>query len=493
MNYLMNINASRLLTGFFLILAPALTMMTSYYYVGSKILFLVYGILTTLMLVSLAQKRNGYFSLFFLSFLILGCWVKTIFHFLFKIPFFETVGQFDYSAKGWDEVLLVLIVAFTTLLVCYWISAFLPKKVKSSNPPLKNTRYLLPLLLLSFISAIVLLYFNYYYSILKIGTEPLIKLPSTLYICIAFMVAWGNALLIASLTFWLIKEQKLKPAWMFYLLSTLGALTSISMSSRVQMILYTAVPFIVYFFKPTLFNKKFNTNEWIKILMVTGLLFITTLLFVLTDRYAHYSHAQLKDPSNTSSYAVSNKVIPSYIGKPKCIGNVKPAFWKRTLSQFDKLIINRWVGIEGVLAVSSASNELGTQLLRNALFESPSQGNDAIYQKISRSTYKKYKNFVFLMIPGPIAFLYFSGSLLIVSFGIACIYFVGYFIENLANTFIGNEAINGVIGVALAYLFVQLNFPITIFYFLVELIIFLGGITLLQALLKKEYPFREHA
>lgn len=485
MNYLLNLNASRLFTRFFLILPPILTVLASVFYTGSKVLFIIYGLLASVMVFSLYKKRNGYFSLFFLSFLILGCWLKVILHFLFYINFIEPTGQFNYSPSKWNAALLILIAAFATLLACFWLSTLFTKKIRLPSQSFKSSSYLLPLLILSFASAAALLFFNYYFSILKIGTEPLIKLPSPLYMIIAFMVAWGNAILISALAFWLIKDGKLKPCWMFYLLSLLGALTSISMCSRVQIILYTAVPFILYFYKVSPFDRRFTKNEWIKMVFIATALFLATLLFVFTERYHNFLHAQLKEPGAKPAQTIPNKIRPSYI-KIKYVGRVKQTFWTHSLYQFNKLIVNRWIGLEGVLAVSSATNQLGMNLFRTALFENPARGNDAIYQKMSNSSYQKYKNFVFMTIPGPIAFFYYSGSLLMVALGLALLYFTGYFLEHLANIFLKNEGVNAAIGVALAYLFVQLNFPVTLAYFIIELVVFLGGLALLKFLLHRQ-------
>lgn len=502
MTYFMNINASRLLTGFFLIFAPVLTVMASLFYPGSKVLFIIYGLLTTCMLVSIFIKQNGYFPLFFFSFLILGCWLKTMFHFLFNTNFIEPVGLFSGLPEEWDIGLLILNVAFVSLLICYWISTVFTRKEKFVVQSFNSSKYILALLVFSFTAAMALLFFNYQFSILKIGTEPLIKLPSSLYSIIAFMVAWGNAILISALVYWLIKSERIKPCWMFYLLSVLGMFTSISMGSRVQMILYTAAPFILYFYKVSPLDKKFNKNEWRRIIIVTGLLFIATLLSVFADRYKNFPHeSNHRYPFCAQSLNEFDKLIVkrrsfphsklneynreySYM-KPKHAYNrllLKYPFLAHSLNQLNKLIVDRWIGVEGVLAVSSAPR-LGTKLFQIALFEDPRRGNDAIYQKISGSFYKKFKNFVFMTIPGPIAFLYFSGSLLVVALGMALLYFVGYFIENLANILVKNEAVNAIIGIALAYLFVQLNFPITLYYFLIELIVFLVGLALLQKII----------
>jgi len=79
------------------------------------------------------------------------------------------------------------------------------------------------------------------------------------------------------------------------------------------------------------------------------------------------------------------------------------------------LFLDRWVGIEGVVAVSS-SKELGWNLWREAWQERFSEGELSIYdQRFVDTPYKANPNgskFHFVSLPGIVAFLYFPGSLL---------------------------------------------------------------------------------
>ena len=79
------------------------------------------------------------------------------------------------------------------------------------------------------------------------------------------------------------------------------------------------------------------------------------------------------------------------------------------------LFLDRWIGIEGVVAVSS-SKELGWDLWREAWQERFSEGELSIYdQRFVDTPYKANPDaakFHFVSLPGIVAFLYFPGSLL---------------------------------------------------------------------------------
>jgi len=81
-----------------------------------------------------------------------------------------------------------------------------------------------------------------------------------------------------------------------------------------------------------------------------------------------------------------------------------------------QLIVNRWIGIEGAMAISSYSGK-GNELLKDMLLEKRELGKVTAYQLVSKSGYQvadaKYQ---FGSMPGITGFLYYGGSLWIVFF-----------------------------------------------------------------------------
>uniref|UniRef100_UPI0019536931 hypothetical protein n=1 Tax=Escherichia coli TaxID=562 RepID=UPI0019536931 len=65
-------------------------------------------------------------------------------------------------------------------------------------------------------------------------------------------------------------------------------------------------------------------------------------------------------------------------------------------NEISRLFVMRWVGLEGVLTTVGSDHRLGRDLLRQGLLEQPSAGVDALYQRMSESTYQRFSNFVFM-------------------------------------------------------------------------------------------------
>ena len=84
------------------------------------------------------------------------------------------------------------------------------------------------------------------------------------------------------------------------------------------------------------------------------------------------------------------------------------------------LVIDRWIGLEGVMAVS-AYPEKSNQLLFEAITEKREIGSTTKFQEIANSHYRWVDANIwqFASLPGAAAFFYFSGSLWVVMLGMA--------------------------------------------------------------------------
>jgi hypothetical protein len=126
--------------------------------------------------------------------------------------------------------------------------------------------------------------------------------------------------------------------------------------------------------------------------------------------------------------------------------------------QVGSLVIDRWIGLEGVMSVV-AYEDKGFPLLMLALRESPSVGNDGLYEHMSASTYRKVPGRTFLTIPGGAAILYFSGSILLVFLGLMTFCFAGVALERFALKATESPFAMAVIAIAASNSVAQLNHP----------------------------------
>ncbi len=150
--------------------------------------------------------------------------------------------------------------------------------------------------------------------------------------------------------------------------------------------------------------------------------------------------------------------------------------------ELGRLVVDRWVGLEGVLTVTS-SDANGPDLLSQALKESPAAGTEAIYQRMAGAQYLAFENFTFMTIPGPIAVLLYGGSYSVLIGGLALIFIICYLLELTTFYLLGNICSRAAIGIAMAYLVVQTNFPFVLLMLFIETLLFLGGLFAIRKIL----------
>ncbi|MGE8463275.1 MAG: hypothetical protein ACN6P0_19645 [Pseudomonas capeferrum] len=497
-------------------------------YPASLLPLLLNGALAALLVRSVLNNRTSFFSFFLLAFLILGCWAKLVLHFILDTQFIEPIGAFDDSPQLWDAALMALNITFATLLVCQTIAS-------RQRPPVaisvdKPRALLVPALWLAVALTGLLLALNFKYAILKVGTEPALKLPSVVYVLVSFMIAWGNLILLATLGYWLVQARRMKLEVLFYILILEGAITAVSMGSRAQMILHVAAPFVVYLTHSRELVTALRVVQWVRILAVTAALFVASLLLVSADRLHSFAQARpvgapvavssqlLASAANQTSaqpnlalggmtlvpadaaqavtamlapamplLRIATQAVPLPVMPPEETAQIKRERWKGMLMELSKLVVDRWVGLEGVLAVVS-HEDTGWPLFVRSLAERPESGTQAIYQRMSDAQYQTFENFTFMTIPGPIAILLYSGNLALLAGGLALLFLVGTLAERLASQLVGNIFTQATIGVALAYLVVQTNFPRVQFFFLIELVGFIAGLYLARILVTAPRP-----
>ncbi|MEN5226379.1 MULTISPECIES: hypothetical protein [Pseudomonas] len=519
-----NLLGNRFLHVSALLLVAVATLAAAVDYPASLAPLLLNGFLAGLLVRSLLSNRTSFYSFFLLAFLILGCWAKLVLHFILGTQFIEPIGAFDNSSKAWDSAMLALNIAFATLLACQAVASRL-------QPPavihIERPRGLLkPSMWLAILLTALLLAANFKFAILKVGTEPALKLHSYVYVLVSFMIAWGNLILLATLGYWLVQARQMKLETLFYILILEGAVTAVSMGSRAQMILHVAAPFAVYLVHGRDLVTALRFVQWVKILLVTAVLFVASLLLVSADRLQSFAQArpvvasmaigeqavsdvklaparpstslliapadsaqavagalapalpQLQLIANPVSAApVYAKPVPITVAPLEETAEVKRARWKGMLMELSKLVVDRWVGLEGILAVVSHENT-GWPLFLRSLAERPEAGTQAIYQRMSNAQYQAFENFTFMTIPGPLAILLYSDNLAVLAAGLTLLFAAGILAERLASQLVGNVFTRATIGVALAYLVVQTNFPRVQMFFLIELLGFIAGLYL---------------
>ena len=413
-------------------------------------------------------------------FLALGFWAKFVAHFAIGARLVEPLGRFPFTPAAWDTALLFatagLAGVWAALLATSRLGPVAPRvsaapgalaapeapASPAARAPSRRIagpadRRMLMLLAVSAAVALIVFALNYRFAILRIGFVPFVTLPRAIYMPIAFAVTWGVLLWALGLAWWLIERGLLPPKAIMHIAAFEGSAAALSIGSRGQMLLHLIAGALALWHGWRWHGWRLSRRDWIEMTAVLVPLFVATLLLVSVARAVDFSKAL------TASVPVT-KYVPQ---------TPRQAVVTSVPTQLRQLVVLRWVGLDGVLATAGARQYLGLPLLQRALVESPAAGVDALFQRMSGAgrIYARSDKVVFLTIPGPVAFASFGGSPLWSFFILLGLIGCGTLLEYGAGRVTGNPAIAAVIGVALAYLLVQLNFPRTLLVFVIEAVI----------------------
>jgi hypothetical protein len=424
--------------------------------------------------------RLSVFTLFLSAFLSLGFSVKLVSFLLLGVDFIEPIGGFSYSSQAWDQTLLISASGLAAVAAAGALCKLFDTQKETSHLDLGRSplfaKIAWPLFLLSIVVTISVFDFNYRYSILKVGVVPLRYFGMLPNVSIAFTVSWGAMIWLGGLTFWMITAGKLPVVALFYVAAIEGAIASVSMSSRVQMILHVAAAFGAYWTCASRLGWRLSKMSWLLIAVTIALLFVASIAMVSVGRVSAFPDAApAVQSAGESSLATGKSTLAtgkSAFANPAPASSAPPkslAMLKRVFHEINTLFIGRWIGLEGAMVVSSA-NGLDWNLLSAGLLERGDTGVDSIYQRMADAKYPRYSNYIFQTLPGPVAILFYSGSYIILAGGMGFIFIVCYTLESLAERASRNPAVSSVVGVALAYLFVQMNYPRTFLIFTVEIV-----------------------
>lgn len=134
------------------------------------------------------------------------------------------------------------------------------------------------------------------------------------------------------------------------------------------------------------------------------------LSFVREDQRQSALENGLPPPPSTTSISAENQ--------DKLLKEFQYQISAGALQRIMALVIDRWVGVEGVMAVSSYP-EIGAALLIDAALEKREIGKATKFQEICNSHYRwvDANTWQFASLPGAAAFFYLSGSYWLVAIG----------------------------------------------------------------------------
>lgn len=459
--------------------APALALGLIYLwlkpvYPGSAGVLLSFLCASILLVAVAALALPSFFVVTLAVFLSLGFVAKLVAHLVFHVALIEPIGQFDGSSAAWDTALSFATAGLAGACAAIVVAAFIPVVVKSApmRADRRNEARLLSILLVVQLALAVAVYaLNYRWNIIRIGYPLGVDLPTAAYGVLAFVIAWGALLGSLFLTQRKVELGGLSHAALIYVAAILGMLASITMGSRVQLILFVGAASM------TIAVQWRAVKSWWP---VAAALSFAVVAFVLSVGLVSIERnfAFHTGPDNAQPIAKSRPHQERVLTDGR-INGLK--------YELGNLFIMRWVGLEGAMTTAAESDALGIPLLAKALREDPAPSVEAIYQRMSGDKYRDVKEFVFLTLPGPIGVASFSGSLWVIAGSMFLLVLAGHLFERLAGSLTRSVAACSVVGVSLAYLSAQLNVPWTFMVYALELLAALCGLAILRLLIDRAH------
>lgn len=408
-------------------------------YTGSKFMYLTFTISFFILLISGLRQILSYSYLFLTIFFWLGYWLKFTIHTIFIYDYNEPIGKFIESPTSLDQVLFIAIVGCWGVLVARYLLSFFNVKssIYSSYPGVakvpvfyENKRKLiLPSLIISFFVVVSL---NFIWGVFQVGLVPSTILIWPLNSLFSWLLGIGFGLIISTVL-WFELQREVTSSKFIYFVLYYPFFISISILSRATYI-FNIIPLAVAFFiNRNQFQhviRRMSTNTiLIFALLSVPISFIISIKVVSVIRDHYYSDPHLPS-SNTN---LSNK-------------NSFPL-----VAIFQKLIVDRWIGVEGIMAVSSYPSK-NISLLKKGFLEKSEIGKIGMYQFIAKSHYihTDVSRWIFATIPGPIAFFYYSGSLYITFLGLFLLTLIMIYSEFVISYLTGNMFLCSIFAIYIA-------------------------------------------
>jgi hypothetical protein len=444
----------------------AVAMFGSFFYPGQFLTFFLFSVTFFAVLFSVVFLPFQYSHFFLAIPWFLGFWLKVVVHLVFAYcglveaaRYAEPSGKFDGAPGAWDQVLIIASVGGLGYLCGRILLAPLVVRSGETRTNVASPawyRILRTPLWLSVVFAFVaIIYTNAETGLIVRGYVPKIQLPWPFGALFAWTTDIGFALVLSVLTAW-DRGLGVSPMRGFVALCIEGAIVSIQTSSRGIYLFHTSPIVVSEARRPIAERSPISKNELFLVIWLAGAIAIPLLTSGLR---ALGDDAVLARTAAQSEAAAPGMPTPS--GRVEAAAN-QSRFKSAVIRAFQgtsRLIVDRWPGIEGLMATQSYPDR-GLDLMRRAAFQRRGYGMVDIYtQTIARSDFtperaKKYHN---ATIAGPMAFLYFSDSRLVVFVGTALLAMLMSVLELLWKSLVPDALVLAISGFYLALVVMQIS------------------------------------
>jgi hypothetical protein len=478
-------------------------------YAGGALPLIAFHVAFLALIWSLAWMRGFYGYLALVFFLVLGFWTKYLLHVVLGVSLGEPVGAFAGTPAQWDRVLWMaasggLGVLTASVITAAWRARRRGERALAirrsdalsapgRDQPLEQTastrrrgepprwfsshRPLVWTLACAVVVGIAAL--NWWLGIWQIGVGNRRILPLHLNAVVMWWFTMAAPMGLAVLVDWERRSVGLTGAVWMAVVVVEAAVSSTTTMSRGVFVMHL-LPYYFVFGLDRLkgvSRVRWRTIGQLTFITAAGLalclasvswLRLTTYptVRVAADVPAAAEVAPAPPDPNGLATSPPNEAGPTLV---IATGGEPSARQIRTaVVEVAGLFITRWIGLEGVMAVTSFDGT-GPALLVKALRESPRRGADSIYQRAAGNPYPLYAGFRFLTLAGIMGVLSYANSAWFVGIGMIVITFVTIAFDAFTNWSLRNEFVSAVVGVGFANIVAQMNFPYLYAVFAIEL------------------------
>jgi len=381
----------------FLLLLLAVTVVASTKYGGDWRIYLIFSVVSNFLLLVGFSKNAIFFDTFIGVFFWLGFWLKASFKIIFYGgEFSESVGQFDGSGDAFDHAIIVITVAFAGLLIARWarlrwmFSYREHREIVDDMGLFKVYKKHRAAILIFFVLAFLLVGIsNVFFGIYQRGEIPRTILPYGLNGVYTWLLLFGLASFSALIMRFELALNNARDSAVPLIVLLELFVSNVSLLSRGMLLNFVALFYGAYNLAKRS-SIKITIKQFIVVMSIFIVLFGSSVIAVNYLRTLEH-HERFIPVTKVSKEKVNTIVAMT-----------------------SSLFINRWVGMEGVLAVTSYGDS-GWGLFREALKERYSHYETSFYDlNIIDSPYAdmdKTKNH-YISLPGAIAFFFYPGSYL---------------------------------------------------------------------------------
>ena len=384
-------------------------------YTGSSLIYVLFSAVFLCLLVDGLFQRISLAYTFLVIFLWLGFWLKLVVHLCLDYQYLEPIGYFNNTPEEWDSVLTVSTVGVAAVLTTKillskygskhaWGEMAADFHAPSWYSVLRPWLWSFALIFIIFIAII-----NSLYGIAQLGPVPLL-LPWPLTGLMAWLLSFGIVAMVLSLVSW---DHAIGRGWGMGLFGVIfeGFISSVTSMSRATYIFHT-FPYMIVLYLKHISLERIKLLTKVAIFLVWILILIFSLSFVTLLRHSDIVSSK---GSSDKSIVVKEFNVNSTI-------NVGGLVFQRV----SHLVVDRWIGIEGVMA-TVAYPEKNIELLKYVLKERRTREKSDIFtSEISQSKFtdRDASIYQYASIPGAIAFFYYTGSLWWVFVGMVILTFL---------------------------------------------------------------------